>query len=177
MGISYYAYVGPYIRCKKTKKTVHDRHRGCVNDECPQYHVVIRGGSKVKFCVQCGKEIGVYTTPREVSAVSTLWDLFDGKEPFSRAFPNYPLKPLKDFDILLPNYRRDYDPDAPDDGTQRQFRVSVDGDSTCQDLTGTNQGDELHLLLTQYKTEIEKLKEAYGPDNVEFRWGFLTWGS
>lgn len=172
MGITYKAYVGPVIVCKK-KITVHDKHSGCVKEGCPQHHVQARG--KVKFCPECGTQIGLFTTPREVSAVE-VWELFDGKEPFTKAFADYPPKALKDFDILLPNYRRDYDPDE-DDQTRRQFFVYVDDGTTCQNMTDIKQGDELHWLMTTYKTEIEKLKEAYGNENVQFRWGFLTWGS
>lgn len=177
MGTTHYAFVGPYLRCTQQLKDVEDGHRGCVNEGCPKYRLEF-GGMTAKFCPQCGKEIGTFTTTRKESAVRGVWELFGGKDTFRPVMCEDGPKSIRSkYDILVPNYRPGYDPDCEDEDTRRQFRVAPRDGSTYQEMSSMNPGEEMAWLLEKYAAEIEKLRGLYGADNVKVCWGFLTWGN
>jgi len=160
MGVSYNVYIGPYIEVSGNKEEIIvEVDRLCVK------HPGIKQ-EKNKFCSECGSEI--VSVDREIRKTYTPSEYFHGNADDN--FFDKIWSPERMDNIFISN---------------RRFPVSVlidsyDGDfSSVYDLSDSN-----HLMSTQkswffqeHQEELNLLTKMFGEENVNVKWGLVTYYS
>jgi len=142
-----YAYVGPYLRCKRKTEPTEVKSWGCSSPACD-------GETIGKFCGECGKANEEKTATLE-RQMGSLHILYKGTvNPFR--YPRY----ADNREILIPI----------DDLADSAIEVEIASDDfEAANLIDVDRGAAKATL----QAHLPKLREIYS--EVEFCWGLLTW--
>lgn len=166
MSVDRNTYLGPYFRCKTRTETVTVNIAACPNVTCPRHGIATRSMS---FCSGCGTPID---RAFPVNDERTLPDRWKVREAINEALSevtgddaDFP----EDFDYHL------WVPNDPRPGGPK--RASADDSCGVEIiLDDVNIEAEKAWFASAYP-EWTRLEDAYGPGNVETRWGLLKWCS
>lgn len=160
MSVDYTSYVGPYIQVHNPKKPSTEEFHTCPNKKCRNHGVSIGN----KFCEICGTEIKLVAFPCEKPVDFDIYQEFDDR--VCHAFSEWKPKEYQDYLFVIGNRKgspgRSFDPIQ---------------DSYIEDLTKLNTAEELLAFMKMFSKEITRLKEVFGNDAVQVKWGVLGWAS
>lgn len=160
MGVSYGYYLGPYARCNNPQVEKKVQRRTCSNDSCKnsQNH-----HDSKKFCSDCGsayaKREVLETWPRvDLDCVEDLdEDLFEACGNYGGI--------EEDVDHWLPNKTMK--------GITRETHFGRD-DLDEIVVKPEMIESEIQSFMTTFIKALKIIREKYGEDNVEIRWGLVT---
>lgn len=150
-------YLGPYARCKV--EYVDGQAKGCLTKTCPYYK---QHAGNNDFCGKCGNAISTFVVSNNNEKVDAFYLLGDEQ-------------PLSNF--MLPantNEHRAFIPNAHR-SPPRKFNFEPEQDEWEERLTEGSVGLETSWFKDAFAPELEKLRTAYGPGNVEICWGFFSY--
>lgn len=160
-------YTGPHIVCKTHKVSVEKTIRTCSNSTCSQYELEIYGN--VKFCDQCGSPV----QNRLVNYFEDNIDSFEVRMNLDEALSEVPGDDfsswMKKNDVHIWISNR-HIPNV------REFSFDDDGVRYVP-ITAELIADELEKFSVFFEKEIFILKEEYGAENVELKWGLIHYTS
>ena len=162
MSIDRRVYVGPFVRCRRKTEEVRESRKGCVKPACRRFRDWRAAVRWQMFCPDCGYQLGEWRELVTRDAVD-VEELTGGA--LSEVRPMCSLPWQDEWAILLPNEDRD---------PPREFRVEGD---VLLDLIGVMECDEFLWLKQAFAAELVKLREAFGADGVDVRWGVVAWSS
>jgi hypothetical protein len=162
MGVSYYGYVGPYIKVKCSKVGVTKKIRSCATVSCHKYGEEVCGLS-TKFCANCGGVIAPRDIPSQKEKFN-LYDIMGDKYEDRLAWVIDGRADKKDHHVVVPNQ------DWP-----REFRF-CSYETVTVSLDEKVRANELQWMLTEFKEEIELIKKEMGED-IEICWGVVAYAS
>jgi hypothetical protein len=171
MGIDYSVYVGPYVKCTNPLVEVESSIRTCTNPVCKTYKNQI-WDLTAKYCRECGSPIGETAIKKSNTKVNAS-ELYEHgvKEQLHMAGRESGWEELKrkdaEIDIWIANVKR---PEA-DCG----INFDPKSDRKYIDLTHHSKIDSIEQFTDAFYKEITQLREAYGSDNVEVKWGIFNW--
>ena len=158
MSVDHRCYCGPFIRCRTVIVHAKVEHYGCINPACKYFHIHDAG---VVYCPSCGTRIGSFE-------VEEQHELVNGHEIM--ACLN---EVLRFENRWFEEGNHCFTPNARD--TPRQFLVYPKEEEYQADLTEFSQRDEMTWLEQKYSEELDVLRNTYGKNNVEIRWGVFIW--
>lgn len=164
MSIDYEVYVGPYVECKTKTAKITVRNRGCTNPECVNFE----RPTVHDFCPACGQQISMFEMEVE------------GETP--------DVDPLMEDDqfcaFLLPICNEGADSISRDRSVQIFTPNQVEAPGYLFDPKTDMDFREMEPETIQAeKTYVEgmeqmaRLRDFYGDENVEVKWGILNWWS
>lgn len=142
-------YTGPYVACQNTDKNSYHTERKCQTEGCVRQGE--RGGSD-KFCGSCGRERTVSQVPITTCRVSD-----SGRDSFARG---------RLTNRIVRNLTVNQNTFYPDQSTGEIW-------GGITDLSHGNIQEDMRCFTDQYAQEVATLREMYGPENVEVRWGVI----
>jgi len=157
MGIDSIFRLCSYVKCKKSFKNQVKGYRTCLNKKCIEKDAEVYGSS-YNFCCVCGKKMSI--KERIISSIPSI-------EPYE-IFKDNSLFPIdeinKEYDYFISNKKDKNEPMSPVINGRYCYpeEISIESDLP-----------EKHLIWfnNKYKKQIEKLKEIYGKENVEVKYG------
>ncbi len=158
MSIDYSAHIGPYIKVYNPKKASTTELTLCCNKNCSQHNKEVDS----KFCPECGSLIKTSKLPCRESIDFNVYDEFN--ERLHEMCPEE--KPHKCDDYLY---------FAANDS--KKFGVNIDPTYCNEVKISTESGEEFMEFFDVYQKEIDRLKEIFGKDNVQIKYGVVTWAS
>jgi hypothetical protein len=155
MGVSRLTYCGPFVECKCQQAAATYEKQRCSNPACKMHTVNVHD----RFCGQCGSAIVTVEFPCEADAVDS-WELDEELgdvlwQPFTCS-------------ELLGQGTHIWIGDEP----ERPLCVYQDEESVTE-LQPTEMETELTWFEKQYNEPLNRLRAAYGSDNVKVKWGIL----
>jgi hypothetical protein len=160
MSVDYTTYVGPYIQVHNPKRATTEEYHTCSNKSCRNH----KAKMCEKFCAECGSAIKLVSFPCEASLDFDVYNEFEDK--LAEALTEYKPKDLEDFHFFIGNKKG-----SPG--------ISFDPKTDCyvRELPQLNIEKETGVFSTMFKKEIARLKEFFGADAVQIKWGVLDWAS
>lgn len=152
MGVSYHYYVGPALRCRVSYKPT--TMTACANKSCSSYG---RGGGGGKFCNMCAQPYGAVPSKYQQEAV----DYYAVVDEVLHS------QKIEDDRVFMPNVSRK----AP---REMSFTIS---DEVMTPIVADQIVAEKEWFRVAFGAEIEKLRAAYGIENVHLEWMILSWCS
>lgn len=167
MGVDYSVCLGPYVECEVFLQEVTRAMRTCPKEDCPQH----KQHMYREFCDRCGSPISTmdYTCKdyyaKNWPSVDEMND--DAWDEFNNYFTSISLHP---YEIYVPNTtfknienRKSlwFDPCSVDEIVQ-----PVDSELIEK---------ELAAFKEQFAEQIKQLEDWYGSENVNIKWGLLSW--
>lgn len=167
MGVDISGYVGPFALCKNPYVPQERTMRSCTNEQCQQYKRE-RWDKEAKFCEKCGSPIDEITIVAERPTV--CWgDLIEEIEerlcPASMEYPFEAFKEIGNVDVWI-NNRRDVSVGRAFDPKHECFALIPEPGETDK---------AIQAFEAECAESLTKIRDAYGPENVEIKWGVLTW--
>ncbi len=163
MGVQVFVYLGPCARCRieRVPATV----RGCVKDGCRSARRQVYSDLQ-QFCNSCGSPIGKFEIPNKSERVD--WHKlfpFAGDERLSSLVDMTGDEDKAEFRMFVPNTM----------GNPTKLGLSYPtGDAWHDTLPAGAIADALAWFERAYAAEIEKLRGAYGPGNVEVVFAYFN---
>lgn len=160
-------YIGPIVVCQNGK-IVEDRVvRACPNKECLEFGQTNRFIPSLLFCPQCGTKIEDVTVPRPARKINA--DNLAAEIGYALAylpvdkwsFPNN----IGDVDVWVNN--------RGSMSVSLRFEPCNDSIMFVPELGRTER--EVAEFEEKCAEPLAALREAYGPENVTIKWGFLNW--
>jgi hypothetical protein len=168
MGVTRTTYCGPYVECKVSKTTPTFEKWRCSNPACEQ-HTIDSHHYEVKFCSKCGSAFKIVEVAEEVDAVNR-WEL---EEEIEAALG----QPFGAFEFELKAQGRhiwvgNKDPEDIGDKPIRSSFVCNEEESLTE-LQAADIDSQLKQFHRIYDEELKRLRSAYGPANVQVKWGIV----
>lgn len=158
MGVSYYVKLGPYIEVKNPPKSSFTEYFGCPNKKCRHYNKAFT----CKFCTDCGTAIELVKVPDSKPTEFDTWK--ETNDRLSKAFSEYLPDGLKDILILMPNKK----------GLGHHFSAY---DSALVPLNETIVLSETKRFESEYAKDIARVREVFGENAVQIKWGVIAYAS
>jgi hypothetical protein len=152
MSIDYSIYIGPFVRCKVTKKEVERERRTCPNTNCHNHNRQIYAF----FCSVCGSKIGRVKYKEEE-------DVIDYDEVSKKIKHNLVCRINRDKEHIWIGNRIDDQCHLSYDPTELESGYDV-----CQKWMS-----EVRSFVAFYVEEIRILRQEYGETDVEVLWGVI----
>jgi hypothetical protein len=171
MGAGYDLWIGPYARCSARtsprKRTVNT----CSDLECRLRRKGDSAGEEAKFCPKCGSpaEKVVFEVPGQVVADVHPGELAEGTEGTSAAIRHFN---AEYGDASAPLFA----PNRCNDALPRPMNIDAKYDKPTGEIlqmNGVDRDGECTWFRSEFRDALELLRETYGKDNVEIRWGVL----
>jgi len=159
MGTDYCVNVGPVIVINNPPRDTNERHVSCCNDKCVKFH---RYSSGEKFCPECGSRIAEWfetvTKPLDVD----FYELFKDERLVPSDFHSSSSSSTV---ILIANKEKDTKA-----ANFQHFHLNYDGPfevfPKIEEI-----GSNIEKFKQIFDSDLNKLKEIFGADNVEVRYG------
>ena len=153
----------PYIFIKNNLRDVDKVNLGCLNTACGAYKKLTNN----KFCAHCGHEVGTFNTAEKVRNAS--YNIFLENDLQEDIMYEIEVPKLKNGEaIIIGNHK------SP-------FENWIDTyDSGVKELDKENPlkvKEQLDWFNEYYAKPIEALKKAYGEENVEIKFGIISYWS
>lgn len=168
MSISHYLCLGPYLVCTARLVPSQKTLRSCTNETCDNHKKeYANGGSSFRsagmdFCPKCGAKVGDVVIPLQSQNVD-YWKMYDvigeslhivnretdRSEKHVWVINNY--KDLRGEEIVNRRERKE---------------VWIQPEIVESDLV---------WFQDKFREEIEKMRQSYGDENVEVRWGLIQY--
>lgn len=163
MGMDLSVGIMPYLFIKNNVYDVEKVNLACLNTACGGYKKITNN----KFCPHCGQEVGTFNTTEK--AHKRIYDVFLENELQEDVMYEVDITGLKkEESIVIGNYR------SP-------FNNWIDTyESKAQELDVENPlqiKEQLKWFKEYYAKPIEALKKAYGEENVEIKFGIISYWS
>lgn len=157
MGYSEYTYLGPYMVINKKKIVIEDINYTCPNTECKRFNTVL----KANFCPECGSTKKEKKTNKEEKQGFT-YNLIEELRIDENLFfnPEYVDEEEENQSIVLPNNYR-----------------GVKWNEKTKSISNIRPTLELELFEKLYNPELIILREYFGKENVELKWGLINYSS
>lgn len=153
MGASYYVYVGPYIQAYNPEKMGSEEYYGCAR--CKQ-------AMSTKYCPICGSTVILLTRPNQQRIT---FDTYKETDDRLSSFSDY----------SVPSDRKNFTLFEPNKG---KFGHRFSGwESQIVDLVDATIKTELERFLQFFDKDIKRLKEVFGNDAVDVKWGIIGYAS
>jgi hypothetical protein len=158
MGVDYTAYVGPYIQVHNPPRPSFEEYHTCTTANCSNQNKPMSS----KFCPVCGGAVTLQSRPCQSPVQLDVFSEFN--ERLCEALSEYKPKDSKNEIFLIGN-------------KQGIPGRSFDPIETCSavDMTGFNITQETMLFRDMLTAELARLKEIFGEDAVQVKWGILCW--
>lgn len=165
MGLDYSVYLGPYLEATLVEKTVTRHKRHCTNKECLRYEKTIYEA----FCPKCGTKI------EDIPFETTDWCAAN-EDDYDDDFFHYEIidylsgVPLEDepFNVLVANQKID--------GIDRDLSFDPRSESPdFEDFNGEIIEAEKSAFTKTFAPQIKKLEGFFGKENLQLKWGQLSW--
>lgn len=155
MGLYLSVHIGPYIEVKKTIT----RDSSETIRICPNHPNNVEIYSS--YCPTCGTKIETVIKP--ITKTVSAWDTIFEDDDF---VDNLHAMPYNG-NILLPNKY------AP-----QNIKFDNDGDN-CIDLTDIKSIQQIQMdwMNSQFKKEISYLEKIFGKENINIKWGIISYYS
>ena len=167
MSVTRLTYCGPYIECKVKKTMSTFSKRTCPKAECGQHGANMWHDTE-RFCKECGTAIAEVSEEVEGDAVD-FFDVMDepGVDLESFYFGNEDRLSQKGIHVWIVSRisRLGKKP-------QRDLYV-YDDDNSLDSITPQTIPSELEEFSRKARKELAWLRERYGADRVEVKWGIL----
>lgn len=158
MGVNYYLYVGPFVKCKQQTVERDVDLEGCA--KCRREHTC-------SFCSKCGSERSTYTVKMKAKNV----DCGDIEEAFEQARLDYVAfseidaeKPEGEL-WLIPNLF-----EAPGRLCDAKDDLVIEHDDIEPE-------DDMKTLEAMYPKHFNVLRDLYGSEYVTMSWGIITYAN
>lgn len=177
MGIYANTYVGPYATAKfafkESKKTTTTQKKLCTNKECDgSISKKANFLAGAKFCPKCGSPVvdtPVTTTKKQKQQTVDRHDLTNVKDLTNPA-GDYFYQMMIDMssDIWIPNlYPNDTVPRPNMDFSPRDTNVLLE-------IKPAGILAEIDWFEKSFAADLNVIRKAYGPENVEVKWGVIN---
>jgi len=160
MGVDYNVYIGPYALCQNEKVNKEDEMHTCPKKSCSGHKKHPPHGAK--FCTQCGAEFNKVPIVYKADRIES-WELMEELQSqvcvLTEGFKGLP----KHCDVWIGNggVGKHFDPKYDTWGMELE---SV-GEESIQEFEEECAG------------ALARLREEYGEENVEIKWGTFGWMS
>ena len=161
MSVDYKCYVGPYIKVFNPEKDSTEEYHSCPNKKCDKHKKQLSD----KFCPSCGTKITLVTFPCKSKIDFDIYKEFK-KEPISEVMCESKPKELENYDFYISNSTK-----SPG------ININVVYEHFIKDFNETIIVSEVQQFEIQLSKEINRLKEVFGNENVQIKWGVMTWTS
>ena len=157
MGVSYYTYVGPYVKVYNPEKASKKEYHSCPNHGCSNNKKPMSDA----YCSKCGTKIERLTFYIQDRT------RFDANSEFA--------------DGTLRDVYSDFDDHNymhfVDDGQRDLLHLlmNINNGDFVSDLTDKNPATEVEEFKEIRRKEIARLKEVFGEENVSVRWGVINY--
>ncbi len=155
MGCDFYVNVGPVVVINNPPVGTTETHVSCCNDKCMRFHKYGTG----KFCPDCGSPIREWTETVVKPLDIDFYELFKEKETLVPACPEQQATATI---ILIPNKKSKEVGFEHFDLSYQPFEVFP----KIEEIAGN-----IEKFKRVFETELNKLKEIFGGNNVEVRYG------
>ena len=160
MGMHYYVFVGPYVRCKNPAGEETTSMRTCSTKTCHK-HGRWPLGEKSLFCNECGAEI------EDDVSITRACRTVDINEVY------------EDLDDRLHTIQGEYGDDGTDLWVSNRggehFGQTYERNTDTPDEHNPHPETEMEAFRTEFEDELQQLEAAYGDDEVEVRWGAIPY--
>lgn len=157
MGVSVYAYLGPYIAVRTPYKDSIKLMIACPNPSCSRH----LNDTSDRFCPACGTATASIELPYKKKV--NLWEELNYEDKL------IPIE-IKEQDFLIAN--------VGVDGILRPLTLNPNCGTYIQPISGAYMiEEEIVLFKKQFQGEIKKLTDALGEGKMEICWGFFSWMS
>lgn len=157
MGVDYNTFIGPFVEVHNPPIPAKETVRTCSNDKCYQHKRYQLG----KYCSNCGTEV------RDITFDSLAPIFVNQNEEFEDALVRiqreYKPENRKDYDIWIDNHNGS--PGARYDSHDSIYVESVTHERIVK---------EVNELLKRRDRQINRLKEIFGEDAVQVKWGVVA---
>lgn len=155
MGSSISIHVGPYMLVKKKSIDKSTTVQECNNTECTNLGVAV----KTQFCACCGNKVSDRTIT--ITTVKNINEILHKKEFTDELVCAFESKTV---DILIPNQR------VPDG-----LRIDAYDNSVTEVLFDERATREVLWFFSNYTNVLSAIVKEYGEDNIEVKWGIITY--
>ncbi len=156
MGVSYYTYVGPYIKVHNPPKPTTIGIQSCTNIKCKNY----KQRSSDQFCSKCGTKIGVVNMPSSDRIHFDFYDEFNDKLAEIRTEYTY----RGDYQFFISNKKNL--------GGGRILNCNNEEELSVNETTITA---DVQKFKKDLKLEIDRMENVFGMSNVNILWGVITY--
>ncbi len=156
MSIDYSVHVGPYIVVHNPPVETTEEYHSCPTKGCPNH----KRHMSEKFCPACGSGIRVVQFPTKAPKDFDVYKEFDSR--LCEAFCDGGPEDLKDAMVFLSDEKGH---DVVFDPTNELVDI---------DLRAVNMPESLDRFQEAFAKEIQRLKEVFGEQAVELRWGVIS---
>lgn len=158
MGMRQYIYIGAYAECVPETKDKPIMSWRCSNPACPRHNFA---PTRAKFCGDCGSPVEEYQSGVEKEPTVDRWELADQINEALTCF-EWPGS-----HIWIANRKVEEGPVS--------IRVDDDDEINVRQVDLRRPAENVAYFMTGFKPALDKLREAYGPDNVVIKWGVVTY--
>lgn len=167
MGVDSIFRLCSYVKCKKSFKNQVKGYRTCLNKKCIEKDAEVYGSS-YNFCCVCGKKMSI--KERIISSIPSIepYEIFKDNSLFPIAEIN------KEYDYFISNKQDTKEFISNKQDTKEPMSPVINGRySYPEEISIESDLPEKHLIWfeNKYKKQIQKLKEIYGKENVEVKYG------
>lgn len=165
MGSYQNIYIGPYLSVKNKVVDSTNTTMVCSNTDCDKHNKKVDS----KFCPQCGQP-----PIKKVDPVKKNYDANDALNKFDEEYHNQVYFPhnggtdmFKDRMLILPN-----------DSEGRPLEIDIDEDRSGEyplfpDDVLSKIPEDLGWFETKFKKYVDHLREEFGPENCNLKWGIV----
>lgn len=156
MGLYLTQTIGPYIKVRNEHHQVSVTFKRCSNSNCSNHSKEI----KSPFCANCGSPQGDgvrYVAKPKVDFYKLL------TEGFKESLYNCAFIKEGPVEYILPNRKN-----------PNGFEVK---EESATELNDTQKELDLKWFRETFETELKKLKEELGDENVSLHWGIISYSS
>lgn len=178
MSLAYRVYLGPYIEAKVFEKEVTQTRVSCPNEKCESHG---RWMGSNQFCPKCGSAIGEvpFTEIKYRAQNSHLRENLSDEELdhfYETLGTTAGMSGMKYSEYPFDNYVLNR---KLDEVENRQFKKlefdPLDCETVIQPVEQELMIREINAFKAQYAAEIELVTQWHGAENVNIKWGLLSW--
>ena len=158
MSVSYYWYIGPYIKVYNPLKQSTEKFHSCTNPKCENYEERISD----QYCSKCGTKIGIVEVPCNTRIDFDVY--YEFKDEQLAEINRYDSSGDKDNIYYISNKKNL--------GAGRKLDCN-----DCEEISFDSDiiESELRVMKKDFVKEIVRLKEIFGEENVNVLWGAISY--